>query len=145
MATSTASVVLCPKCGTQTATYCATKRYGVKIRYRKCSACQTKVKTVQQMDNLAGGERIVPIMTPQEHSKFIAELRAKQAGTRLVMHRICKLTNREVGEIKYLLKNKVQTQAYTAMQYGVRKEDIHGIVIGVWFAEIPTPRSIADL
>ena len=145
MAASTASVVHCPNCGHQTATYCATQRYGVKIRYRKCSKCQTRVKTVQPLDNVMADEKIVPIMTPQEHQKFLAELRAKQAGTRAVMHKIHKLTKREIAEIKYLLKNKIQTQAYTAMQYGVRKEDIHSIAIGVWFADIPTPRSLAEL
>lgn len=84
-------------------------------------------------------------MTPQEHGKFLAELRAKQAGTRSVMHKIHKLTKREIAEIKYLLKNKIQTQAYTAMQYGIRKEDIHSIAVGDWFADIPTPRSLAEL
>lgn len=145
MATSTASVVLCPECGTQTATYCATNRYGVKIRYRKCSKCQNRIKTVQPLETPLAGERIVPIMTPQEHGKFLAELRAKQAGTRSVMHKIHKLTKREIAEIKYLLKNKIQTQAYTAMQYGIRKEDIHSIAVGDWFADIPTPRSLAEL
>ena len=145
MTASTASVVLCPNCGHQTATYCATRRYGVKIRYRKCSKCQTRVKTIQPLDKEMAGEEIVPIMTPQEHQKYLAELRAKQAGNRSAMHKIHKLTNREIAEIKYLLKNKVQTQAYTAMQYGVRKEDIHNIAIGDWFADIATPRSLADL
>ena len=145
MATSTASVVLCPECGTQTATYCATNRYGVKIRYRKCSKCQNRIKTIQHLDNPDAGEKIVPVMTPKEQGRYLADLRAKQAKRRASMCQTNRLTKREAAEIKYLLKNNVQTQAYTAMQYGVDTLSIQKIVNGVAFADVATPRSMADL
>ena len=145
MATSTASVVLCPKCGTQTATYCATNRYGIKIRYRRCSACQNRIKTIQQLDNPEAGEKIVPVMTPKEQGKYLADLRAKQAKRRASMCQANSLSNREIAEIKYLLKNNVQTQAYTAMQYGVDTLSIQKIANGVVFSNIKTPRRMVDL
>ena len=145
MATSTASVVLCPECGTQTATYCATRRYGIKIRYRKCSNCQNRIKTIQQLDNLEAGEKIVPVMTPKEQGRYLADLRAKQAKRRASMCQANSLTNREVAEIKYLLKNNIQTQAYTAMQYGVDTLSIQKIVNGVVFSNVKTPRRMVDI
>tara|TARA_R100000951_G_scaffold35176_1_gene29777 strand:- start:584 stop:1030 length:447 start_codon:yes stop_codon:yes gene_type:complete len=148
MPVSTASVVLCPKCGTQTATYCyGTKKPDVKIRYRRCPKCENRLKTVQQLDNPKAGEKIVPTMTADEQGKFLAECRAKaarQKGRRKAMKQI-KLSERDVAEIKYLIHNNIQTQAYTAMQYGVEKTSIHRIATGACFADIPTPKSLADL
>lgn len=145
MAASTASVVFCPNCGHQTATYCASKKLGVKIRYRKCGKCDTRVKTVQRLDDLEAGEKIVPVLTQEEQNKFLADLRAKQVARRAVMNRANKLNVREVAEIKYLVLSKVQTPAYTAMQYGVEKATIERIVTGASFAHVKTPRSLADL
>ena len=56
-----------------------------------------------------------------------------------------KLTERDAAEIKYLVHNNIQTQAYTAMQYGVEKTAIHRIATGACFADVKTPRSLADL
>ena len=145
MTASTASIVLCPNCGHQTATYCATRRYGIKIRYRKCSECQSRIKTIQQLDNLEAGEKIVPVMTPQEQGRYLADLRAKQAKRRASMCQANSLTNREVAEIKYLLKNNIQTQAYTAMQYGVDTLSIQKIANGVVFSDIKTPHRMVDI
>ena len=145
MTASTASIVLCPKCGTQTATYCATNRYGIRIRYRKCSACQNRIKTIQQLDNPEAGEKIVPVMTPKEQGRYLADLRAKQAKRRASMCQANSLTNREVAEIKYLLKNNVQTHAYTAMQYGVDTLSIQKIANGVVFSNVKTPRRMVDI
>ena len=145
MATSTASVVLCPNCGHQTATYCASKKLGVKIRYRKCGKCDTRVKTVQRLDDLEAGEKIVPVLTQEEQNKFLADLRAKQVARRAVMNRANKLNVREVAEIKYLVHSKVQTPGYTAMQYGVEKAIVERIIAGTSFAHVKTPRSLADL
>lgn len=148
MPVSTASVVNCPKCGTQTATYCyGTKKPDVKIRYRRCPKCENRLKTVQQLDDPEAGETIVPTMTADEQGKFLAECRAKvarQKGRRKAMKQI-KLTERDVAEIKYLVLNGIQTQAYTAMQYGVEKTAIHRIATGACFADVPTPKSLADL
>ena len=148
MATSTASVVLCPKCGTQTATYCyGTKKPDMKVRYRRCPKCENRIKTIQYFDDLEAGEKIVPTMTVEEQNKFLAECRAKaarQKGRRKAMKQI-KLTERDVAEIKYLVHNNIQTQAYTAMQYGVEKTSIHRIATGACFADVPTPKSLADL
>ena len=148
MPVSTASVVLCPKCGTQTATYCyGTKKPDVKIRYRRCPKCEYRLKTIQRFDDPEAGEKIVPTMTVDEQGKFLAECRAKaarQKGRRKAMKQI-KLTERDVAEIKYLVHNDIQTQAYTAMQYGVEKTAIHRIATGACFADIPTPKSLADL
>ena len=145
MATSTASVVLCPKCGAQTATYCTSRRHGIKTRYRKCYACENRIKTVQQLDGLQAEEKIVPTMTPEEQSKYFAEIRDKQAKRRASMCQANSLTNREVAEIKYLLKNNVQTEAYTAMQYGVDKLSIEKIANGVVFSNVKTPRRMVDI
>ena len=148
MAVHTASFVSCPICGTQTATYCyGTKKPDVKIRYRKCPKCNNRLKTIQFFDDLEAGEKIVPIMTPDEQEKSLAAARAKaarQKGRRKAMKQI-KLTERDVAEIKYLVHNGIQTQAYTAMQYGVEKTSIHRIATGACFADIPTPKSLADL
>ena len=145
MTASTASVVMCPKCGHQTHAYCSTKRYGIKIRYRKCSACQNRIKTIQQLDNPEAGEKIVPTMPAKEQGKYLADLRAKQSKRRASMCQANSLTNREVAEIKYLLKNDVQTAAYTAMQYGVDTLSIQKIVNGVVFSNVKTPRRMVDL
>ena len=145
MTASTASVVLCPNCGHQTHTYCSTRRYGIKIRYRKCSKCLTKIKTIQQLDDLPAGEKVVPVMTPKEQGRYLADLRAKQAKRRASMCQANSLSNREIAEIKYLLKNNVQTQAYTAMQYGVDTLSIQQIANGVVFSNIKTPRRMVDL
>jgi len=145
MTASTASVVLCPNCGHQTYTYCSTRRYGIKIRYRKCSKCLTKIKTIQQLDDLQAGEKVVPVMTPTEQGRYLADLRAKQAKRRASMCQANSLSNREIAEIKYLLKNNVQTQAYTAMQYGVDTLSIQKIANGVVFSNIKTPRRMVDL
>ena len=145
MAVSTASFIPCPKCGQQTSTYAASKKVGVKVRYRKCSKCNTHLKTVQQLDNLEAGEAVVPVLTQEEQNKFLADLRAKQVARRAVMNRANKLNVREVAEIKYLVHSKVQTPAYTAMQYGVEKVTIERIVAGTFFAHVKTPRSLADL
>ena len=148
MAVHTASFVSCPKCGTQTATYCyGTKKSDMKIRYRKCPKCNNRLKTIQFFDDLEAGEKIVPIMTPDEQEKCLAAARAKaarQKGRRKAMKQI-KLTERDVAEIKYLIHNGIQTQAYTAMQYGVEKTSIHRIATGACFADVPTPKSLADL
>jgi hypothetical protein len=148
MPVSTASVVLCPKCGTQTATYCyGTKKPDVKVRYRRCPKCENRLKTIQRLDDLEAGEKIVPTMTMEEQGKFLAECRAKaarQKGRRKAMKQV-KLTERDVAEIKYLVLNGIQTQAYTAMQYGVEKTAIHRIATGACFADVPTPKSLADL
>lgn len=148
MAASTASVVLCPKCGTQTATYCyGTKKPDVKVRYRRCPKCENRLKTIQRFDDLEAGEKIVPTMTAGEQAKFLAECRAKaarQKGRRRAMNQV-KLTERDVAEIKFLVLNNIQTQAYTAMQYGVEKTAIHRIATGACFADVPTPKSLADL
>lgn len=84
-------------------------------------------------------------MTPKEQGRYLADLRAKQAKRRASMCQTNRLTKREAAEIKYLLKNNVQTQAYTAMQYGVDTLSIQKIVNGVAFADVATPRSMADL
>ena len=148
MPVSTASVVLCPKCGTQTATYFyGTKKPDVKIRYRRCPKCEYRLKTIQRFDDPEAVYKIVPTMTVYEQGKFLAECRAKaarQKGRRKAMKQI-KLTERDVAEIKFLIHNDVQTQAYTAMQYGVEKTAIHRIATGACFADIPTPKSLADL
>ena len=145
MTVSTASVVRCPKCGTQTATYCyGTKKPDVKIRYRRCPKCENRIKTIQRFDDPEAGEKIVPTMTQEEQNKHLAKLRATQQGRRKSMKGM-KLTERDAAEIKYLVLNNVQTQAYTAMQYGVEKTAIHRIATGVCFADIPTPKSLADL
>ena len=145
MTSSTASVVNCPKCGTQTATYCyGTKKVDVKVRYRRCPKCENRIKTIQRFDDPEAGEKIVPTMTPEEQGKFLAQCRARQKGRRKAMKQI-KLTERDVAEIKYLVHNNIQTQAYTAMQYGVEKTAIHRIATGVCFADVPTPKSLADL
>ena len=145
MTTSTASVVFCPNCGHQTVTYCGSKKLGVKIRYRKCGKCDTRVKTIQRLDDLASGEEIVPVLTQDEQNKFLAGLRAKQAARRAAMNRANKLSIREVAEIKFLVLNQAQTAAYTAMQYGVEKATIDRITTGVSFPDVPTPESLADL
>ncbi len=148
MPVSTASVVLCPKCGTQTATYCyGTKKPDVKVRYRRCPKCENRLKTIQRFDDPEACEKIVPTMTADEQGKFLAECRAKvarQKGRRKAMKQI-KLTERDVAEIKFLVLNNIQTQAYTAMQYGVEKTAIHRIATGACFADVPTPKSLADL
>ena len=144
MAVSTASFIPCPKCGQQTSTYAASKKVGVKVRYRKCGKCNTHLKTVQQLDNLEAGEEVVPVLTQEEQSKHLASLRATQQGRRKSMKGM-KLTERDAAEIKYLVLNNIQTQAYTAMQYGVEKTAIHRIATGACFADVPTPKSLADL
>jgi len=146
MAKSTASKVYCPNCGTQMHTYCSSSRKaGAKVRYRKCRACGTNLRTIQYLDNLEAGEEVLPYRTPEEINRSRSELMSKhQRGRREARHRI-KLTDRDVAEIKFLIHNEVQTQAYTAMQYGVEKTAIHRIVNGDCFADIPTPRSLADL
>ena len=148
MPVSTASVVLGPKCGTQTATYCyGNKKPDVKVRYRRCPKCENRLKTIQRFDDLEAGEKIVPTMTAEEQGKFLAECRnkaARQKGRRKAMKQV-KLTEQDVAEIKYLVLNGIQTQAYTAMQYGVEKTAIHRIATGACFADVPTPKSLADL
>ena len=157
MPKSTASIVLCPKCGTQTATYCyGSKNAEIKTRYRKCPKCANKIKTIQRFDNPEAEEKIVPTMTYEERGRHLAECRAKsrltqseakaarQQGRRKAMNQI-KLNERDVAEIKFLIHNDVQTQAYTAMQYGVERTSIHRIAIGACFADVPTPKSLADL
>ena len=144
MAASTASFIPCPKCGQQTSTYAASKKVGVKVRYRKCGKCNTHLKTVQQLDNLEAGEEVVPVLTQEEQNKHLANLRATQQGRRKSMKGM-KLTERDAAEIKYLVLNNIQTQAYTAMQYGVEKTAIHRIATGACFADVPTPKSLADL
>jgi len=145
MAVSTASFIPCPKCGRQTVTYCyGTKKVDVKIRYRKCTKCDTRIKTIQRLDDLEAGEKVVPVMTPEEQGKHLAQCRARQKGRRTAMKQM-KLTERDAAEIKYLVHNNIQTQAYTAMQYGVEKTAIHRIATGACFADVKTPRSLADL
>lgn len=145
MATSTASVVLCPNCGHQTHTYChGTRKPDIKTRYRKCRKCDTRVKTIQHLDDPEAGETIVPVMTPEEQGRHLAQCRARQKGRRKAMKQI-KLTERDVAEIKFLVLNNIQTQAYTAMQYGVEKTAIHRIATGACFADVKTPKSLADL
>lgn len=146
MAKSTASRVYCPNCGYQTHTYCRSdRRANVKIRYRKCRKCDTRVKTIQYLDDIESGEHVVPNPTPEESNNNRSVAMSKyQKGRRKAMNGI-KLTERDVAEIKFLIHNDVQTQAYTAMQYGVEKTAIHRIATGACFADIPTPRSLADL
>ena len=146
MTKSTASKIYCPNCGHQTHTYCHSHRKAnAKVRYRKCGKCDTRVKTVQYLDDIESGEHVVPNPTPEESNKNRSIALSKhQKGRRKAMNGI-KLTERDVAEIKFLIHNDVQTQAYTAMQYGVRKEDIHNIAVGDWFADIATPKSLADL
>ena len=103
------------------------------------------VKTVQYLDNIEAGEHVVPNPTPEESNRNRSEALSKhQKGRRKAMNGI-KLTERDVAEIKFLIHNDVQTQAYTAMQYGVEKTAIHRIATGACFADIPTPSSLADL
>ena len=146
MTKSTASKIYCPNCGHQTHTYCRSDRNAhVRIRYRKCRKCDTRVKTIQYLDKVESGEHVVPNPTPEESNKNRSRALSKhQKGRRLAMNQI-KLTERDVAEIKFLIHNDVQTQAYTAMQYGVEKTAIHRIVTGACFADIPTPKSLADL
>ena len=145
MKVTTASVVHCPNCGHPAPIICAHKKYGVKIRYRKCRKCDTRVKTIQPLDDPASKEKVIPALTEEENNKFFADLRSKYASRRASMNRVNKLNIREIAEIKYLVLNNVQTQAYTAMQYGVEKTAIHRIATGACFADVPTPRSLADL
>ena len=145
MTVSTASFIPCPKCGRQTATYCyGTKKVDVKTRYRKCTKCDTRIKTIQRLDDPEAGEKVVPVMTPEEQGIHLAQCRARQKGRRTAMKQM-KLTERDAAEIKYLVHNNIQTQAYTAMQYGVEKTAIHRIATGACFADVKTPRSLADL
>ena len=146
MAVSTASRVYCPNCGYQTHTYCSSgRRPIIKIRYRKCRKCDTRISTTQRLDVVGAVEEIQPNRTEEEINQSRSELCSKyQRGRRDAMNQI-KLTERDVAEIKFLIHNDVQTQAYTAMQYGVEKTAIHRIVTGACFADIPIPRSLADL
>ena len=146
MTKSTASKIYCPNCGHQTHAYChSLRKVNVKVRYRKCRKCDTRVKTVQYLDNIEAGEHVVPNPTPEESNRNRSEALSKhQKGRRKAMNGI-KLTERDVAEIKFLIHNDVQTQAYTAMQYGVEKTAIHRIATGACFADIPTPSSLADL
>ena len=141
----TASVVPCPNCGHSSAIICAHKKLGVKIRYRKCRKCDTRVKTIQPLDDPAANEVVVPVLTEEANNKFFADLRSKHVARRASMNRANKLNVREIAEIKYLVHNRIQTQAYTAMQYGVEKTTIHSIANGDCFADVPTPTSLADL
>lgn len=149
MTKATASRIYCPNCGNQTQTYCHSHRKAnVKIRYRKCRKCDTRVKTFQYLDDIEAGEHIVPNPTPEESNKNRSEALAgvskHQKGRRAAMRNM-KLTERDAAEIKFLIHNNIQTQAYTAMQYGVEKTAIHRIATGACFADIPTPKSLADL
>ena len=144
MAVSTASIVYCPKCGHRTNTYCGATRGTVKVRYRKCPKCEHRLKTLQQLNGDDKSELIVPVVTPEEQAKLLSDARKRQAGRRAAMNQI-KLTVREVAEIKYLVHNKIQTQSYTAMQYGVEKTAIHRIATGACFSDVQTPKSLADL
>ena len=100
---------------------------------------------MQQLDDPETGEKIVPVMTPREKGEFVREMRAKQATRRASMCQTNRLTKREAAEIKYLLKNNIQTQAYTAMQYGVDTLSIQKIANGVVFSNVKTPRRMVDI
>ena len=146
MAKSTASKIYCPNCGTRTHAYCHSyRKANAKVRYRKCRKCDTRVKTIQYLDDIESGEHVVPNPTPEESNKNRSVAMSKhQKGRREAIKQI-KLTERDVAEIKYLIHNGIQTQVYTAMQYGVEKTAIHRIATGACFADIPTPKSLADL
>jgi len=144
MPISTASVVNCPMCGAQTATYCyGGKKPDIKTRYRKCTKCDCRVKTIQRLDVPGAPEEVSPKLTVGEATDLRQEGR-RQAGRRRAMNQV-KLTERDVAEIKYLVHNEVQTQAYTALQYEVDKSTIHRIMTGACFADIPVPKTLRNL
>ena len=130
----------CTECGHDaTRVRCGTiAKDGItKRRYRKCPKCGVMFKTVQIVDgDDIGPERRVPYMTPEDLIKNRRDC-ARKAGQ-------VKLTEEEVGEIRYLHKHKVFRPVDIAAQYGISRHHVSELARNkrMW-ADVETPKSLA--
>ena len=94
-------------------------------------------KTVQIVDGEdIGPEQRVPYMTPEDLIKNRRDC-ARKAGQ-------VKLTEEEVGEIRYLHKHKVFRPVDIAAQYGISRHHVSELARNkrMW-ADVETPKSLA--